>query len=123
MRHRSLCLVDVIALTLALFLSLASSAQADEVRFKDRTVFGTVTNISSDGVALDTGYGVVTVPLAEIESIKTDKLVYVIHGDASETSGTAGNPSAADGSGNNTLTSKVTPATGYRKKSTLKDDF
>jgi len=65
-------------------------ALADEVTVKGTVLKGTVVGITAAGVEFETDYGTgtLTIPFEQIESIKTDKPLDVIHGDRGETVGT-----------------------------------
>ena len=61
----------VISLLLTLFIALASVTYADTVRTKDGKEFeGKITEQTDEYVRLRTGYGDLTIPRSDIESIK-----------------------------------------------------
>ena len=61
----------VVSILLVLFVTLASVVNADTIRTKDGKEFeGRITEQTDKYVRLRTGYGDLTIPRSEIESIK-----------------------------------------------------
>lgn len=71
-------------------LAVGSVASADEVTSKGTTLRGSVASLTSKGVTLDTEYGAgsIVIDWADVEAIRTDGEVMVLHGDDDEVVGT-----------------------------------
>ena len=74
------------ALTLAVLLSCAATAAADEVTSKGTVLRGKVTSLSAAGVTFEPEYGkgVLAIKWADIEDIKTDAPLQVLYGEGQE---------------------------------------
>lgn len=59
----------------------------DEVKFRGTALRGTLINLTSEGVEFDLGYGKNTIPLSDVEALKTGEVVYIVHGDRERTAG------------------------------------
>jgi putative salt-induced outer membrane protein YdiY len=77
------------AALLALGIGAAGGALADQVVVKGITLEGTVESISASGITMQTVYGTgeISIAVGDIESITTETIFHVIHGDDVRTVG------------------------------------
>jgi Protein of unknown function, DUF481 len=83
-RHRMLRHWQLIVFCIMVTGWLPNAAAADEIVAKGNIVDGTITHLSAKGADIDTAFGKLTIPFADMQRIETDAPLRILYGEDEE---------------------------------------